>query len=205
MEADSISDFKENQEDIIDQDYLERVEDIIKGQYQEFTNLGINLINEIDLKYQRIILLDFYDYVNENYTNILDHGISTEKEKFEISKKVYQLICIDFYSTILPSFLEDMKIKSVIDLDLYIMTNIKQDYEKLKGDLIKSIQKIYNNIKKLESIDKTIKRDPQFKDIINKYNFYIKLLNFGDIFNFIHNYCIPLFSKNENDIIWKMS
>jgi hypothetical protein len=48
MEADSINDFKENVEYIIDEDYLERVENIIKGQYQEFNNLGKNLINEME-------------------------------------------------------------------------------------------------------------------------------------------------------------
>ncbi len=209
MEANSIADFNnrnQNKEELINPDYLERVNDLIKSQYLNFDNMGINLIEKIDNKYQEIILDEFFDFTNESYTSIADIQVEIlTKNRYLIGRKVYQFICVDFYSTILPSFLENNKINSFNQFEKYLMNRIKKDYGKLKGELIKILQKIYNNIKKIETIDKNVNKDPQFKEILNRYSFYIRLINFGDITNFIHNYWIPMFQKNEADFIWKIS
>jgi hypothetical protein len=208
MEANSTADFnnKNPHQEMINEDYLERVNDLIKTQYLDFENLGINLIEKIDNKYQEIILDEFFDFTNESYTPISDTQVEIlTKNRYLISKKVYQFICVDFYSTILPSFLENNKINSFNQFEKYLMNRIKKDYSKLKGELIKILQNIYNNIKKLENIDKNVNKDPQFKEILNRYSFYIRLINFGDITNFVHNYWLPMFQKNEEEFIWKLS
>jgi hypothetical protein len=208
MEANSTADFnnKNPHQEMINEDYLERVNYLIKTQYLDFENLGINLIEKIDNKYQEIILDEFFDFTNESYTPISDTQVEIlTKNRYLISKKVYQFICVDFYSTVLPSFLENNKINSFNQFEKYLMNRIKKDYSKLKGELIKILQNIYNNIKKLENIDKNVNKDPQFKEILNRYSFYIRLINFGDITNFVHNYWLPMFQKNEEEFIWKLS
>ena len=206
MEIESIYDVKSK--DNIDFEYLTRIQQIIKGQYEEFNNLGINMIDQIELKYQVIIIDDFFEYVHKYYTPVInyDQAMITPNVKYIIGYKTYQFFSTDFYLTIFPSFLDGLNIKSSKQLYQYIEKQcIDGNYNLIKTDIIKCIKTIYDNVKKLENIDKNISNDKSFKELLNKYSFYIKLINFGDISNFINNFCLPMFEKNEDDIIWKLS
>lgn len=204
MEVDSLNEIKST--DNIDYGYLDRIQSIIKGQYEDFNNLGIDMVNVIDLKYQLIILDDFFEYVHQNYTPIInyDQALISPNVKYIIGYKVYQFITTDFYLTIFPSMLEELNTLSYIQFYKFIEARSENKYEYIKTYIIKNLKKIYDNVKKLEKIDKNIVNDKSFKELLDKYSFYIKLINFGDIDMFIHNYMLPMFEKNENDIVWKL-
>ena len=205
VEVDSIYDVKN--ENNIDGDYLNRVKDIIEGQYIDFNNLGINMIDKIELKYQLLLLDDFFEYVHKNYTPMINYAeaMITPNVKYIIGHKVYQFISCDFYLTIFPSLLEDINVNSFEGFYKYVEFNSNDNYQHLKMTIIKCIKKIYDNIKKLDTIDKNIVKDRSFKELLDKYSFYIKLINFGNIDNFVNNFCLPMFEMNEDEIIWKLS
>ena len=202
---DSIHDVKSA--DSIDGDYLARIRSIIEGQYIDFNNLGVNMIDNIELKYQIILLEDFFEYVHTNYTPIVnyDQAMVSPNVKYIVSLKVYQFFSSDFYLTIFPSLLEEINVYSYNELYRYVEINSDENYQKIKASIIKCIKRIYDNVKKLEDIDKNIIKDRNFKELLDKYSFYIKLINFGNIDNFVNNFCLPMFEINEDEIISKLS
>ena len=202
---DSIHDVKSV--DSIDGDYLARIRSIIEGQYIDFNNLGVNMIDNIELKYQIILLEDFFEYVHTNYTPIVnyDQAMVSPNVKYIVSLKVYQFFSSDFYLTIFPSLLEEINVYSYNELYRYVEINSDENYQKIKASIIKCIKRIYDNVKKLEDIDKNIIKDRNFKELLDKYSFYIKLINFGNIDNFVNNFCLPMFEINEDEIISKLS
>ena len=202
---DSIHDIKSI--DSIDGDYLNRIRAIIEGQYIDFDNLGINMVDKIELKYQIILIDEFFEYVHNQYTPIVnyDQAMIAPNIKYIVGLKVYQFISSDFYLTIFPSLLEELNTYSYNELYRYVEINSDENYQKIKASIIKCIKRIYDNVKKLEGIDKNIVKDRNFKELLDKYSFYIKLINFGNIDNFVNNFCLPMFEVNEYEIISKLS
>lgn len=206
IEVDSINDLK-NQENVINGEILQNHNSNIKEQYLEFINLGTNLLDNIeDQNILSIVLSEFLEYVHENITPVTNfEQYDIEGDSIEIGTKIYNFLCVDCYNTIIPNFLEIIQVSTFEEFETYYLKQLKGDSSFFKANFVKSIQTIKNNIQKLQKLDKTIKNDKNYQDLLEKYKFYVQLMNFGNVQNFLDNYFKPVFAKNESDIIWRIS
>ena len=188
-----------------DQNTLDDLNNNIKNQYIEFNDLGIDLIENINnTQIVNIILEEFVDYVNEYITpvmNFKESEIFGTLNKTNLGLKLYNFLIIDCHITIIPNFLDINHISTFLEFERFYNISLKHDPSLFKANFIKSIQKILNNIQKLEKLDKTIKYDKNYKLLVKKYQFYIESINFGNIDNFLDNYFNPMLSKNIDDIL----
>jgi len=184
----------------IDYVVFDQLNEIIKKQYIDFNNLGSDLLKSINDPYKQMILDDLIIFYNDNYS-----PLATElHDPKDLGLKLYSFICIDFYNTILPSFLEYNNINNYSEFEIYLSNKMKYDMANIKIQFIKIIQEIILKFNNLQKLDKFISNDTQFIDIVEKYNFYQILLNMADIQLLLENYIIPVFIKNEEDTIWKI-
>jgi len=183
----------------IDDVVLDQLHEIIKNQYINFNNLGSDLLNYITDPYKQLILERLLEYYSNHYSPLALELHDT----VDLGHKIYQFICLDFYNTILPSFLESKKLQNYIQFEKYI-NNRLNNLEYVKTEFIKIIQEIISKFNNLEKLDKFISQDQKFINIVNKYTFYQLLFNNIDIKMFLENYILPMFAKNEDEILWKI-
>ena len=184
----------------IDDIIFDQLNEIIKNQYINFNNLGSNLLDHITDPYKQLILDDLITYYSENYSPLSIELHNTT----DLGLKLYSFICIDFYNTILPSFLEYNNFFSYIEFEKYINNRIN-NIENVKINFIKIIQEIILKFNNLQKLDQFISKDEKFIELINKYDFYQILFNMVDIKQLLENYIMPMFIKNEEDTIWKIN
>jgi len=185
----------------IDENIYDQLIEIIKQQYIDFNNLGSNLLDPISKPYKNKIYNEISFYYSENY-DILQLELHDDDDK--LGEHIYNFCCIDFYSTILPSFLEHYKIYSYSEFESYLSGRIAYNMSYLKTGFLKIINEILLKFQNLQLIDKAIVNNKDFLYIFEKYKFYLLLINNSDIESLLKNYIIPLFVKNETDIIWKI-
>lgn len=189
----------------IDRDELIIINEIIKKQYIEFTNLGKDLLNNIDNKYKIIIFQEMIEYIVNNYSAIINYDesrVSPEKT-LEVGNFLYGFYTIDFPNIILPNFLSENSLISFRSFEEYT-NNLDGDYSLLKAQLIKTVQGILSNLSKLTNIDTNIKLDKSYQYLIKKFGFYLELVNFGFTQSLYQNYIYPAFLKNEQEILWRL-
>lgn len=178
----------------------------IKEQYIKFENLGINKIDSIDNEQVRILIFkELIWYVHNNYfpiPNYEDIFISSLKCD-EMGKLIYEFIVIDLYNMIIPNFFTLNKIIGISDVDKFITLNLKNDLMQFKNELIKSINEIINKLKNVENLDKDLKSNDNFQQIINKLIKYIQIINFADITLF-HSFIRMYIMINEEDLYKKI-
>jgi len=208
QETESVENLSKRERDqLLDYDRYVSINEMLKNQYIEFEDLGTNLLSDIeDKQILNAVLTDFTDYFHNNISPIVEYQKSQiDGNTDQLGLKVYKFLCVDCYLTIIPKFLEELKIYSINDFERYYYETLDATPSSFKANFVRSIRDLYNNIKKLEKLDKTIKNDGNYKDLIRKYEFYIELMNFGNIDNFLNNYFRPVLSKNENDITWRIN
>ena len=113
--------------DFINDEELEMNEDIIKDQYIDFNNMGINLIDNIDSQYKSNIYANMLDYINDNYMSIVDLDSSAilPQKLLETGNFIYNFLCVDFYNTILPNFLNHTNCNSLDGFDSLIQNKFR--------------------------------------------------------------------------------
>lgn len=198
---------KREQRNFLDYDKYYAVDEMLKNQYIEFENLGISVLDEVDDdEVIKRLMTEFAEYFHINISSIVNYEENELDGSIDkLGKKVYKFLCIDCYLTLIPRFLEELKIYTISEFDRYYYQTLNGNVDKFKANFVRSIQSMCKNIKQLEKLDKTIKNDSNYMELINKYEFYIKLMNFGNIENFLNNYFRPVLSKNENDIAWRIN
>jgi len=202
---DQMSELSAIQNNLIDVEVFDQLNISIKNQYINFQNLGVDLLKNIkDPKILEYILNEFTQYVNDYITPITDIYDNTY-DNSTLKLRVYSFICIDCYLTITPSFLEAIKVFDYNSFESYYINVLKSDSSYFKANFVKIIKNIKTNIEKLKTLDESIKNDRNYQELLNKYTFYLQLMNFGNIENFLENYFKPMLSTNENDIIWRIS
>jgi len=181
-------------------------EDVIKEQYINFENLGINLINNIDVKFKQDIFANMINYINENYLSIGDYDATTilPIKLLETGEYIYNFICVDCYNTIIPNFLTMTNCMSLDSFDALIKNKYKGDYSIVKTNLVKTIKTIVEELMKLQRIDKSIQQDEIYQKMLMKYTYYIDLADFGNTEKFIESYFKPLLMKNFDSILWRI-
>lgn len=207
-EVDSIDHISERdviQNNLVDVEEFESINLGIKDQYINFQNLGVNLLKNIkDPKISEYVSDEFLQYTNDYITPVTDF-YNNKYNNSLLKSRVYSFICIDCYLTIIPSFLEEIKVFDYNSFEKYYNNVLKSNSSFFKANFVRIIKDIKTNIEKLKTLDDSIKTDRNYKDLLDKYNFYVQLINFGDIEQFLENYFKPMFAANEDDIIWRLS
>ncbi len=194
-------------DNFINYEELSASENIIKEQYINFENLGIDLMVNIKDEFKQEIYANMIEYVNENYLCIADYDavLRLPQKLLETGDLIYNFICVDFYNTILPNFLILTNCISLENFDALIRNKYKNNYAVVKTHLVKTIKNIIEGLLKLQRIDPTIQGDESYKKMIMKYTYYMDITDFGDTERFINNYVRPLLVKNFNSILWRIN
>ena len=192
---------------VINRDVFESYNDNLKQQYVEFINLGSNILENVeDELVMSLLLKEFLEHVHNHFSPILDYYENQLNTNFiNLGKQIYEFFCVDCYTTIIPGFLENIKVINLEEFERYYSKKLNNTPAYFKGNFVKSIQNIEKNIQNLKSLDKNIKYDKNYQKLLSKYNFYVQLMNFGHIDNFLENYFKPVLAKNESDIVWRVS
>lgn len=187
-------------------DDLQEAETVIKDQYINFNNLGINYFNYINNEFKQEILSNMLNYVNEKFLNVgdFDSCIELPNRVEEIGDYIYNFICVDSFNTILPNFLSLTKCNSLEDFDNLIRIKYQGNYSFVKANLIKTVKSIIDELIKLQLIDKSVQQDTMYQKILTKYKYYLDLVDFGDTELLTEKYIRPLLSKNFDLIIWRL-
>ncbi|HQF37145.1 MAG TPA: hypothetical protein PLL26_05925 [Candidatus Dojkabacteria bacterium] len=193
-------------DDFISTDELETNEEIIKDQYINFNNLGINLIDNIDNKYKPEIYANMLNYINDNYLSIVDFdsSIILPPKLIETGNYIYNFICVDCYNTIIPNFLNYINCNNLDGFDSLIQNKFRGDYSLVKANLVKIIKNIVDELLKLQRIDTSVQKDEMYQKLLFKFTYYIELVDFGDTELFVNNYIRPLLIKNIDSILWRI-
>lgn len=192
---------------LVDVDVIEADEEMVKKQYYELENLGTDLLKTIrDNDHKIEIVKDFIAYTNENYVSIVDYDqlIASHSKLIEIGDFLYKFIIIDCFNTIIPNYLEKIEAYNVEDFDLYFKNTLKNDSTKFKANFAKTINDIINKLLNLKKIDEKVSNDKNYKILLKRYGYYLELINFTDIDNFLQNYFRPVVAKNSSEINWRM-
>jgi len=184
----------------------EAIEQVIKDQYINFNNLGVNLINDVNDEFKKDIFADMLNYINENYMSIGDLDACSEfpLKLLEIGNYIYSFICVDCYNTIIPNFLTLTDCMTLESFDTLIRIKYRSNYSLVKANLIKTIKTVVEELLKLQRIDKSIQQEKTYQNILMKYTYYIDLADFGDTEKFVENYMRPMLEKNFDSIIWRI-
>lgn len=193
-------------DDYINYEELELQENMIKEQYINFNNMGINLIDNIDNIYKPDIYANMLEYINDNYLSIVDYDSSAilPQKLIEIGNFIYNFICVDCYNTIIPNFLNYTNCNTLDGFDSLIQNKYHGDYTLVKANLVKIIKNIVDELLKLQRIDNSVQKDETYQKLLFKFSYYMELVDFGDTEKFINNYIKPLLTKNLDSILWRI-
>jgi len=191
----------------INYEELIATEEVIKNQYINLNNLGIDLISNINDSYINKIYSNMLNFINETYLPITDYdsAMILPIRMIDIGKHVYNFICIDCYNTIIPNFLNHMNCNSLESLDNLIQIKFKGDYSLVKANLVKVVKNIVDELLNLQRIDPTVQTDKMYQELLFRYSYYIELVDFGEMEMFINNYIKPLLIKNIESILWRIA
>lgn len=196
----------ENNPDLIDREQLEIYRERLKDQYIDLNNLGKDLISDIDVKYLPFLYSEMLEYVNDNYVSIIniDESQFSDNVLYEVGEYVYKFICIDCFNSTIPKYLDKIGCVSLDQFEIYFKTSLNDEVSNFKTSFIKIINETINELLKLQTIDKNVSSDINYKLLLKRYGFYSELINYGDSSDFLNNYFIPVLNKNQDDILWRM-
>lgn len=189
---------------LIDRDVLESLNENFKEQYIDFVNLGTDLINTVeDKKYLFFILQEMCNYINDNYTAIpnINNIDTSDIISLELGKKIYNFFCVDSVLNIIPNYLDYINVVNCDQFEIFYKQNLGLDPSNFKTSIVSSIKETLKNLERIKNLDPSLENKKDYINIVEKLKFYTELVNFGDSTNFIFNYFIPLFRKNEGQII----
>ena len=186
------------------------VNENVRKQYQQFDNLGQNYLAMFDLELNELdkidILSDMISYVNKHLISIvnLDDMNGDRERLLTAGSYIYEFICIDCYSSLIPALMEVLNITSVDDLDGLINLKYLGSPAKFKEDFLSTIQITIEQLKKLEAITPEIKKDKNYQRLLGKYFYYQEIVEYGDTTMFLQNFLRPVINKYSTDFIWKL-
>lgn len=198
------------QEQFRKDDFVNAINEEIKDQYQNFENLGNNIIkenqNNLDDQDKIKIFREMTDYVDNNIINIVDIESTDDEVSRQIleGNYIYEFICIDNISSLIPALMEILNISSLNDFDLLVNTKYLNNPASFKNDFMQTVDTTIQQLIKLQLISPTVKTDVQYNKLLAKYYYYKELVEYCDPDKFINNYIRPVISKYSSDLIWRL-
>jgi hypothetical protein len=188
-----------------DQEQYTEYKDIIFDQLVDFNNLGQDMFKVLNMDdyIKHKILQDLIDYCRDNYLNLIDVDFiqnSTQLEKIGLG--VYSFLCVDCFNMILPNLIDQLRIQNVAQFDRVIIKKA-DNINYIKTQLLTNISDVVNNLLKLQKIDHTISTDGSYKLLINRFGYYLELIDFSDSYKFVENYIRPVLNKYFDQLMWR--
>lgn len=186
----------------IDFEELEGCNEVVKKQYINFQNLGVDMLKTVPDNYKPAIFKDMVLYIHDMYTPIadIDNMMIFNQRLMEIGEIVYKFICMDAYNAVIPNFLSKIGCSTLEQFDVILAKRFNHDYGLVKASIVKTIKETLENLMRLKTVDQTISKDKSYQETIKKYSYFIELVDFGSTDRFINNYVRPVFAKNEAEI-----
>ena len=164
-----------------------------KDQYENFNNLGFDLIAEYghDLQLEDEVFEEFISYVDENYTgiSIKEHIFNTPENIHIYSKLIYEILFIDMINKTLPRLMVALSLNSAKSLLTIDSNELKSELLKLTETQLKTII----DTSKLQEIE-------NLEMIKIKLLFSIEEIYSGDFEDMYTNYFIPLINMQFENI-----
>lgn len=190
--------------------YVDSIDEMIRQQYREFDNLGVNLLedykNELTDDGKIRIFNSMAQYVNERIIPYGDlENISGDPNRLLIAGDyLYQFICVDCVSVLIPALMENLGCTCLEDFDKIINMNYSSNIGKFKSDFLNIIQMTINQLLKLQKITENVKNDGNYQKLLGKYYYYQEIVDYGDSEMFLNSFIRPVLSKYAETIVWKL-
>ncbi len=189
----------------LDHDEMLELEEPIENQYKEFESLGADITKEVPQEHLIHIFARMIDYVNENYLSIIDYDtvVVSPTKTIQIGKLIYSFICIDNCFNILPNYLKKIECYNIDQFDKYFQNKLGNDPAKFKASYLESISDVVRRLQGLQKLKSNVRSDRNYQNLLNKYTYYIELVNFGESDRLIFNYIRPVLIKHFDEILWR--
>ena len=189
----------------LDHDQMIEFEEPIENQYKHFQSLGADLTNNVPDEFLIHIFGRLIDYVNENYLSIIDYDtvVVSPTKTLQIGKLVYSFICLDNYFNVLPSYLKRIDCFTIDQFDKYFENKLGNSISNFKASYISTIKNVIDRLQNLQKLKSAVKSDKNYQNLMNKYTYYIELVNFGESDRFLFNYIRPILTMHFDDILWR--
>lgn len=193
-------------------DQLNEIQKSIENQYKNFEFLGENLIKKyendglINDDDKLRIYSDMIAYIHQYLVNIGDvDALSGDPIRtLGNGEYIYNFICVDQVTSLLPALMENLNITSVNDMDVLINTVYIGNVSKFKTDYQKVITLSIKQLEKLQTINPRVTDDPNYVSLVSKFVYYQELLDFCDTEMLLNNVIRPILSKYESELVWKL-
>jgi hypothetical protein len=148
---------------------IQELELLLKTQYINFENIGINYLKDVDIIYDEICL-DFLDYIDSNYINIryLENIKSDGFKLQSYTRNIYEILFVDI-------------------IDILNKIDIVYDQNTLKFNICQYFSNYLDAMNKIKSISK----DLDLKNQILKNSIGLDLFD-NDLELFITNFLAPI-------------
>lgn len=181
----------------------------LKQQYINFENMGIDLISDIDDDNEelRTALYEMVEFIHNQYLPIIHYDtiMISPTEFMSSARTIYNLFCVDFYNVIIPNYLENINCLDIDQFDKYFDNTLNGEPQNVRTGFIKVLLNVCDKLKKLSTIDPTIKTNKGFSSLLTRYNSYAEIINFNESTDLVMNYFRPLFIKNKDNLIWRLA
>ncbi len=182
-------------------DEYTEIKSIVFNQLEDLENLGQDFIESFEFSNDEIktkIFKDIIDYVQENYLVLADKDyILNSKELNKNGHLIYRFVCVDCFNILIPKILESFDLQSIIQYDKLISR------KELKTVLIDGIKDILENLLKLQKIDTTIKEDKYYQTLVERFGYYLELVDFSNSDKFNTNFVRPVLNKHIEQLLWR--
>lgn len=186
---------------------------LIREQYEQFKNMGVNVLKKIDNdNIKSRALNEMMDYITASYF-VIDPDVQIPRDSLSESDVdtldvIYTLLYVDMFNAIIPTYLNKLDYyfdKPVTDiLPTHNNDSSSLNYEQIKNSLILITKDIFARLQKLRHLDVTIEDNPSYIDLLSRYRKYIVLLDLPNAEQLVNNYLIPVVVSNKNELIWRV-
>jgi len=182
----------------------------LEDQVKNLNNLGINYLIDLSDNFDVINdqIKELLYYINDYYISI--PFINQVENDRNLIQNVYEFLFVDMYTVILPNFVQITRYTDFSSLDQFIQLKYSDDkIDQLKNDLLDAIQIVINSLSKFKELLNEFNISEKITDItkiIHKYIYYVEVISKNSntsLKKFMKNYLIPVFTKYENDLIWR--
>ncbi len=193
-------------ETYLDMEEYEENENIIFNQLEDFNNLGVNLLSELNLdpNIKNRLYLSIIDYCKENYITLPDTDYDLEPAKLNLLANIcYQFICVDCYCVIIPKLINDLNIDNPNQFDAAVYHRNRVELNYIKNYIVESISTILDKLLKIQALDPTVKDDKKYKKLVERFGRYLEMMDFSDGFKILNNYIRPVIHKHFENLYWR--
>jgi len=190
-------------EEVLDGDYIAALKDDLQKQYQDFENLGFDLLKDENNEVKELVLDDFLEYIDK-YLTIDSIDLDDKKWTIENGYNIYKLICVDSFNIFIPNFFKSLSISSIESLDNVIKNEFKYEYNLIKNKFLETIQNTLNLFLHLKKMITKLEKDEDYNNLMSRFQFYLEIIKYTDGEKFIEEYLHPVCNKNINELLWRI-